>query len=70
LPGLRTSSITLNFSVQPSLNATANRLVDLEIAKSSGYPEIDAAVIYAFQQSSYYSKTDEKVKGRFTYRIY
>jgi len=70
LPGLRTSAITLNFSVQPSGSATANRLVDLEIAKSSGYPEIDAAVIFAFQQSSYYSKTDDKVKGRFTYRFY
>ncbi len=70
LPGIRTSPITLNFSVKPSGSTTANSLVDLEIVKSSGYPEIDEAVLFAFQQSSYYSKTDEKIKGRFTYRFY
>ena len=62
--------ITINFSVIPSGSTQANKLSDLELAKSSGYPDIDEAVLFAFEQSSYYSKTDEPIKGRFTYRFY
>jgi hypothetical protein len=64
------SAITIHFSVVPSGNAQANKLVELDLRKSSGYEEIDEAVIYAFQQSSYYNSTEEPIKGRFTYRFY
>ncbi|MDC7224782.1 MAG: hypothetical protein PQJ60_13635 [Spirochaetales bacterium] len=64
------SSVTINFSVVPSGSAQANELVELELKKSSGYEDIDEAVIYAFQQSSYYNSTEEAIKGRFTYRFY
>ncbi|MDC7220010.1 MAG: hypothetical protein PQJ59_08725 [Spirochaetales bacterium] len=67
-PGL--SSITLNFSVVPSGSSQTNQLVDVDIKKSSNIDEIDEAVLYAFQQSTYYNNTEEPIKGRFTYRFY
>ncbi len=61
--------VTINFSVIPSGSTVANKLDNLELVRSSGYEDIDEAVLFAFEQSSYYSKTDEPIKGRFTYRF-
>ena len=75
LPNLRGSSITINFTVVPSGGTRANELKDLEVVRETPYKEINEAVLYAFQLSTYYKKTEENdsgesVKGRFTYRFY
>ncbi len=40
-----------------------------QVSRSSGFPEIDEAVLYGFLKASFYSSSEESVKGRFTYRF-
>lgn len=62
--------VTINFTVEPPGSSRANVLTQVELIKSSGFDDIDEAVLYAFQQSSYYNGDEKPVKGRFTYRFY
>ena len=60
-------SVVISFTVNPD----TNRLENVELMKdgSSGYSDIDEAVLYGFQASQYYNSTDRKIKGRFTYKF-
>ncbi len=40
-----------------------------QVSRSSGFPEIDEAVLYGFLKASFYNSSEESVKGRFTYRF-
>ena len=57
--------VILSFSVVPG----TGELEDVQISQTSGYSDLDAAVKYGFQASSYYNSADRKIKGRFTYRF-
>ena len=57
--------VVLSFSVVPSTGV----LEEVFLEKSCGYSELDEAVLYGFQASSYFNSTDRKIKGRFTYRF-
>ncbi len=63
--GRTLNPVVLTFTVNPE----TNRLEDVELDRTSGYGEIDEAVLYGFQASQYYNSTDRKIKGRFTYRF-
>jgi hypothetical protein len=62
--------VTIYFEVEPSGSSQANKLTKLELKRESGVDEIDEAVLYAFQKSSYYNKSGQSIKGRFTYNFY
>ena len=55
--------------IEFSIDADAAYPRDVHLMKSSGYSDIDDAVIYGFSVSQYSNSTDRKIKGRFTYRF-
>ena len=44
-------------------------LEDFSIQWSSGYPEVDDAVLYGFRQAVFSNSSEKSVTGRFTYRF-
>ena len=44
-------------------------LLSASVVSSSGYPEIDAAVLYAFRMAGFSNNSRSTVKGRFTYNF-
>lgn len=52
-----------------SADAGAPRLEEVRLVSSSGYPDIDEAVLYGFRQASFSNAADRSVTGRFVYRF-
>lgn len=46
-----------------------NALRDVTVTRSSGYGDIDEAVVYGFMKAQFYNSAEIPVKGRFTYRF-
>lgn len=63
------SDVVIRFRVGPSQGNKPPALEGAEIAQSSGYPEIDEAVLYAFRRASFSNDSAKSVTGRFTYRF-
>lgn len=61
--------VTLRFTIAPAAPGRKPRLDTLELVQSSGYADIDEAVMYGFRQSAYFNSTTETVTGSFTYRF-
>lgn len=64
--------IVIEFSVGPPAADYASSGAPLKssaIVSSSGYPEIDEAVLYAFRMAGFSNNTEITVKGRFTYNF-
>lgn len=64
--------IVIEFSVGPPAADYASSgapLKSCSVVSSSGYPEIDEAVLYAFKMAGFSNNTETTVKGRFTYNF-
>jgi len=61
--------VTLRFTIAAGGGGMKPKLENLELVSSSGYADIDEAVLYGFRQSSYFNGTVEAVTGSFTYRF-
>jgi len=62
--------IVIEFSVGPPAADYASSgapLLSSSVVSSSGYPEIDEAVLYAFRMAGFSNNSKATVKGRFTY---
>jgi len=57
--------VIISFTVIPD----TGELMDVFLKQSSGYGELDEAVLYGFRASEYFNRTNRKIKGRFTYRF-
>lgn len=64
--GRNLKSVIISFEINSNSNGI-NAIKSAEIDSSSGYGEIDEAVLYGFRQSTYSNSTDDSVKGRFKY---
>lgn len=58
--------VILSFVINSNTNGV-NAISSVEIESTSGYKEIDDAVLYGFKQSTYSNSTNDKVRGRFKY---
>lgn len=58
--------VIISFEINSNSNGI-NAIRSAKIDSTSGYPEIDEAVLYGFKQSTYSNSTDDSVKGRFKY---
>jgi outer membrane biosynthesis protein TonB len=58
--------VVLSFKVGTSASG-APRLEEIKLLKSSGYSDIDDAVIFGFKQAAFFNKGLKSVSGRFTY---
>lgn len=65
--------VEINFTigvVQDDHGGFRTMLAQSEIVKSSGYDDIDQAILYGFSRSAYYNDSERELKGRFIYRFY
>lgn len=58
--------VIISFEINSNSNGI-NAIGSAQIESTSGYKEIDDAVLYGFKQSTYSNSTDSSVKGRFKY---
>ncbi|MBN1242648.1 MAG: hypothetical protein JXA15_08080 [Spirochaetales bacterium] len=65
-PGLKPVELSFRLTSAGSGNP---RLEEVHLVKSSGYPDIDDAVLYGFKQASFSNSADRSVSGRFIYRF-
>ena len=63
------SDVVIRFRVGPSQGNKPPALEGAEIAQSSGDPDVDEAVLYAFRRASFFNDSAKSVTGRFTYRF-
>ncbi|MBL8966390.1 MAG: hypothetical protein JNG85_05220 [Spirochaetaceae bacterium] len=61
--------VVLMFTVAPGKAGAMPSLEDLRVVESSGYADIDEAVLYGFRQAGFSSTADRPVTGRFVYRF-
>ncbi len=62
--GRTLNPVVIGFSITKD-----RRLTGVDLLQSSGDPEVDAAVLYGFRQSSFWNKSGESIQGRFVYRF-
>jgi len=62
--GRTLNPVVIGFSITKD-----RRLTGVDLLQSSGDPDIDAAVLYGFKQSSFWNKSGETIQGRFVYRF-
>jgi hypothetical protein len=70
--GRKLQPVVLEFAVGPltkKKDMSKAELVDVRLVSSSGYPDIDEAVIYGFRQGAFFNKTGNAVSGTFVYRF-
>ncbi len=67
--GRHLSPVVFDFVIGPAPDTKQPELVDLQLVSSSGYADIDEAVIYGFRHSSYFNNTGNAISGRFAYRF-
>ncbi|HET7839679.1 MAG TPA: hypothetical protein VFL04_07960, partial [Rectinemataceae bacterium] len=65
--GRQLKPVVLDFVIAPASPGKRPELVDLQLVSSSGYAEIDEAVMYGFRQATYFNNTGNAISGRFTY---
>lgn len=63
------SPIQIRFKVGPVQGSRSPALESSEIIASSGYADIDEAVLFGFRRASFSNDSDKSVTGRFTYRF-
>lgn len=68
-PPAKLGAISIKFTVEAPLGGAAPRISALRLSASSGNAEVDEAVLYSFQSSSFYNNTDRALQGTFTYRF-
>jgi outer membrane biosynthesis protein TonB len=66
--------VVIEFSVgapviDPQTNRETTPLLSATVVTSSGYPEIDEAVLFGFKQAGFRNDSKGTVKGRFTYNF-
>lgn len=61
--------VVIRFQVGPPQGTQAPRLESSIIVQSSGYPDVDAAVLYGFRQASFFNDSEKTVTGTFTYKF-
>ncbi len=59
--------VVIRFRVGSTKGGTAPTLMDVELKRSSGYSDIDEAVLYGFRRATFYNDSDKAVWGTFTY---
>jgi hypothetical protein len=59
--------VVLRFRVSASLANQTPTLLAVEVASSSGYPELDEAVSFGFKQAAFFNGSNLNVGGQFTY---
>ncbi|ADN01885.1 hypothetical protein [Spirochaeta thermophila] len=64
-PGLR--PVTIQFSVDS--HTRGSTLLAVTLVSSSGYSDIDEAVLYGFSRATFFNNTERPIKGSFTYRF-
>jgi outer membrane biosynthesis protein TonB len=67
--GKHLRSVEILFKVSSPGTAGMPRLEDVLIESSSGYSDIDAAVLYGFKKAEFSNSGSNSVSGRFTYRF-
>ena len=67
--GRSLAPVQIRFIVGPAQGNLPPELKSAEIVQSSGYPEIDEAVLYGFRRASFSNNSDKTVTGRFSYRF-
>lgn len=65
--GKSLNPVVITFTV--NTGDDGNTIDDITVSRSSGYGDIDDAVVYGFLKASFYNSSDIPVKGRFTYRF-
>ncbi|MEM5948636.1 hypothetical protein WKV44_08780 [Spirochaetia bacterium 38H-sp] len=60
-------NVKIEFRVDSSKKGS--RLTDIKILTSSGYSDIDEAILYGFSQATFFNNTDQPIKGVFTYKF-
>jgi outer membrane biosynthesis protein TonB len=63
------SPVVLVFTVTPGVGFANPTLTDVRITQSSGYSDIDEAVLYGFKQAVFSSSAKTPTTGKFTYRF-
>lgn len=64
--GRKLKSVIISFEIRGNTNGS-NAIKSANLESSSGYEDIDEAVLYGFKKSTYSNSTDDDVKGRFRY---
>ena len=67
--GKNLRAIQIRFTVLPSTGKEGAKLVNLKIVISSGYSDIDEAVIFGFMQGAFSNKSKREIDALFTYRF-
>jgi hypothetical protein len=65
--GKNLKPVVLKFRVSASLANQTPTLLAVEVASSSGYSELDDAVIFGFRQAAFFNASNLNVSGEFTY---
>jgi hypothetical protein len=65
----RLREITLLFKVSPYHPDRGVTLQEVLVERSSGMPDIDAAVVYAFSKAQFSNSGDKSINGRLNYRF-
>jgi outer membrane biosynthesis protein TonB len=60
-------TVELKFRVGSTKSGEAPALESVELVKSSGYSDVDEAVLYGFRQASFYNDSPRSVSGVFRY---
>jgi outer membrane biosynthesis protein TonB len=63
------SPVVLVFTVTPGVGYANPTLTDVRITQSSGYSDIDEAVLYGFKEAVFSSSSKTPTTGKFTYRF-
>ncbi len=61
--------VALSFEVGAPQGSSGPPLLSVTVVSSSGYPELDAAVVFGFRQAAFFNDSAASVTGRFTYRF-
>jgi outer membrane biosynthesis protein TonB len=59
--------VTVRFRVGSTKGGASPLLMDIELKRSSGYSDIDEAVLFGFRQAAFSNDSDRAVWGTFTY---
>ncbi len=59
--------VVISFKVSASKGGSSPALLEIKLDKSSGYSDIDEAVMYGFKKAAFYNNGERSVSGRFTY---
>ena len=61
--------VVLEFEVGAQEGENNPRLISVKVLNSSGYEEIDEAVVFGFEQAAFFNDSEHVVRGRFSYNF-